>query len=70
MRLLEPKNKLHKEQNMIELEEASKKINQASDLIKQAESQSDNPVLPIIKEKLWKVSDMLEKIAQPIDNHK
>jgi hypothetical protein len=48
---------------MQELEQASKKLNEASDLIKQAESVSNQPVLTVIKERLWRLSDMLEKIA-------
>ena len=45
------------------LEQAAKKINEASDFIKQVETTSNNPVLPVLKERLWKISDMLEKLA-------
>lgn len=55
---------------MHELELASKKLNEASDLIKQAETISNNHMLTVIKERLWRLSDMLEKIAQPLDINK
>jgi len=48
---------------MHELEKASKKLNEASDLIQQVEATSNHPLLPKIKERLWQLSDMLEKVA-------
>jgi hypothetical protein len=47
------------------LQDAAKKLNEANDLIKQAETRTNpiKPELASIKERLWKLSDMLEKIA-------